>query len=124
MTRINCIPPSELTDAHLGAEYRELPRVFSLVSQAIRRKEQPDDKRNPLRYTLGEGHVRFFYNKLGYLVKRYGEIVQECKRRGRVVRFASLPVEYVQDNSWYGQWEPDAEALALNRARINERLNG
>ncbi|ENT03393.1 hypothetical protein C038_02848 [Brucella sp. 63/311] len=41
MTRINCIPPAELTGPHLVAEYRELPRVFALVRAAIQRGEAP-----------------------------------------------------------------------------------
>lgn len=28
MTRINVVPVTELTDKHLLAEYRELPRIF------------------------------------------------------------------------------------------------
>ena len=43
MTRINCVPPSELTVQHLVAEYRELPRIFALVRAAIARGERPDD---------------------------------------------------------------------------------
>jgi len=31
MTRINCAPKKELSDKHLAAEYRELPRIFGLV---------------------------------------------------------------------------------------------
>lgn len=60
MTRINCIPPRELSREHLIAEYRELPRIFALVRAAIARGESPDDPRNPTSYTLGAGHVRFF----------------------------------------------------------------
>ena len=31
MTRINCVPVTELHDRHLVAEYRELPRCFALM---------------------------------------------------------------------------------------------
>ena len=59
MTRINLVDPSELCDQHLLAEHRELTRIpnavargrFSLVGQ-------------PADYKLGEGHVRFFFDKL------------------------------------------------------------
>ena len=64
MTRINCVPPSELTVQHLVAEYRELPRIFALVRAAIARGERPDDTRNPTEYRLGSGHVRFFTAKV------------------------------------------------------------
>lgn len=122
MTRINCVPPTELTVKHLVAEYRELPRVFGLVRLAVARGEAPDDPRNPLAYTLGKGHIRFFYCRLGYLTRRQQALVAEMQRRGYQPSFtetaqllAGLPPE------WCADWEPTAEALALNRARIAER---
>ena len=48
MTRINGIPPQELTGPHLVAEYRELPRIFALVRAAAARGARPEDPRNPL----------------------------------------------------------------------------
>src|SRR5690606_1105482 len=123
MTRINCIPTHELSGRHLVAEYRELPRVFALVRAAIGRGETPGDRRNPASYTLGTGHVRFFYGRLGYLVRRQAAIVAEMRARGYRPAFddpsgliAGIPVE------WCGEWEPTAEAIAANRARIAERL--
>ena len=125
MTRINCIPPAELTVKHLVAEYRELPRVFGLVRLAIARGELPDDPRNPPAYTLGRGHIRFFYCRLGYLAKRQRGLVEEMQRRGYQPAFteteqlvAGLPPE------WCGDWEPTPEAITLNRARIAERGGG
>jgi hypothetical protein len=122
MTRINCVPPAELTAKHLVAEYRELPRVFRLVRLAIGRGERPDDPRNPAAYTLGRGHIRFFYGRLGYLARRQQALVAEMQRRGYRPSFieteqltAGLPPE------WCGDWEPTPEALALNRGRIAER---
>jgi deoxyribonuclease V len=35
MTRINLLPPSELADQHLLAEWRELPRIFGLVKKKL-----------------------------------------------------------------------------------------
>jgi deoxyribonuclease (pyrimidine dimer) len=123
MTRINCIPPSELVSQHLIAEYRELPRVFALVRAAISRNEQPDDPRNPRQYLLGPGHIRFFYCRLAYLARRQAALVEEMKARGYRPVFADtsrlldgFPEVWCQD------WEPTAEAMALNRTRIAERL--
>lgn len=48
MTRINLIPPAQLSDQHLLAEYRELPRIFTMAHEAALRSEHPDDPRNPL----------------------------------------------------------------------------
>lgn len=123
MTRINCIPPHELTGPHLVAEYRELPRVFALVRAAIERGERPDDPRNPAQYTLGVGHVRFFYCRLGYLVRRQASLVEEMKTRGFHPKYDDVcglldgfPKEWCQD------WEPTPDAVRHNRARIAERM--
>ena len=35
MTRINLLPPSQLADQHLIAEWRELPRIFGLVKKKL-----------------------------------------------------------------------------------------
>lgn len=121
MTRINVVPPSELSDKHLGAEYRELPRIFGLVRAAAERGERPTDSRNPAEYVLGKGHVRFFYPRLGYLQKRYEQIVAECYKRGRKVSFAEAPTPKGISEEWFGDWVPDDAAMALNRQRILER---
>ena len=106
------------------AEYRELPRVFALVRAAVLRGESPADPRNPRFYTLGAGHIRFFYGRLGYLAKRQASLVQEMLARGYRPAFvdtaelmAGIPREWCED------WEPPAEAIAANRARIAERLS-
>ncbi len=123
MTRINCIPPSELTGQHLVAEYRELPRIFSLVRAAIARGETPDDVRNPTHYVLGKGHIRFFYSRLGYLVKRQNEIIEEMISRGYQPQFTRTEqlMEGIPKN-WCADWQPDKDAMELNRIRITERL--
>lgn len=125
MTRINCVPVEELTDKHLGAEYRELPRLFGQIQKAVERGERPDDPRNPIEYKLGKGHTRFFYNKLSWLCFRYRKLVKECEKRGRTVNFPDPP-KFIHDipNEWWRWWEPTPEALEINRQRIKERLNG
>lgn len=122
MTRINCVPVTELSDAHLGAEYRELPRIFSLVHKAHLRGERANDPRNPKEYVLGTGHVRFFYPRLAYLVQRFADIVFECKRRNRKCSFEAVPECLAEiPTEFFGHWEPTEKALQLNRARILER---
>ena len=122
MTRINCIDPALLSDKHLGAEYRELPRIFGLVRQAVTRGELPTDPRNPTRYTLGAGHCRFFYSRLGWLRERYVALCEECRNRGRKVSFGnSEELSLGIPPEWVGSWFPDTEAQELNIQRINER---
>lgn len=119
MTRINCVPVAELTDAHLGAEYRELPRVFALAQAAYERGEDPTTY--PQEYLLGAGHVKFFYARLGYLRERYAALAAECARRGRRVSYPDVPVVDLPCR-WKQDWQPTPAALALNRGRIAERL--
>ena len=124
MTRINCIPPQELTGPHLVAEYRELPRIFTLARAAIGRGENPDDPRNPRSYTLGKGHVRFFYPRLGFLVQRQQSLIDEMLRRGYQPSYQSTAhlIEGIPEQ-WCADWQPDEAAITINKARIAERLN-
>lgn len=125
MTRINCVPVVELRDAHLGAEYRELPRLFRLVYESALRGEQPGDSRNPTEYVLGPGHVRFFYPRLRYVADRFDQLVLECLRRNRAVQFRNLPdCAGKIGPQWWGTWTPTPAALALNRERIELRSQG
>ena len=120
MTRINCIPVEELTAAHLVAEYRELPRVFALARKAAERGTLA----GPDRYTLGTGHMRFFYTRLAYLARRHQALVAEMRRRGYQPRFDGVTRTDFPDipAACWQDWEPTPEAMAQNRARIAERL--
>jgi hypothetical protein len=79
MTRINVgIDPKELPDKLLLAEHREITRIPNMVLSG----RADLSKLIPLEFTLGKGHVRFFYNKLIYLRDRYYLLYEECLRRG------------------------------------------
>ena len=117
MTRINAgIPPSELNDAMLIAEHREIKRIPNLV-----RKGKFKLEGQPRAFTLGTGHVKFFYDKLGYLEKRYAEIYAECRRRGFAVSWYGDAWEGLEAR-YRGAYEPTPEATALVRARIAQKL--
>jgi deoxyribonuclease (pyrimidine dimer) len=119
MTRINCIPVTELSGPHLVAEYRELPRVFALAAKAATRGSlcQPDT------YTLGKGHLLFFYTRLAYLARRHGELVLEMRRRGYKPSFAGVRRQDFPDipDAFWSDWQPTVQAMELNRQRIKER---
>ncbi|MBC7149015.1 MAG: pyrimidine dimer DNA glycosylase/endonuclease V [Rhizobium sp.] len=119
MTRINCIPPSELCGKHLVAEYRELPRVFALAVKAHDRGQLY----GPSSYTLGKGHVRFFYTRLAWLAERQGQLIAEMHRRGYSPKYAAPSLDVVPAMLCAG-WTPTDDAMAINRARISERLAG
>lgn len=116
MTRINVgVDPRDLSREHLLAEHREIKRVPNAVvsGKAI-------ISNLPLCFTLGKGHVRFFYNKLGYLRDRYILIRDECYRRGYRV------TDYI--GAWddvpkhlMGAWEPSVGDVGLVLDRIRER---
>lgn len=117
MTRINCgIPPAELTDKHLLAEHREIVRIPNCVA-----KGRYSLKGQPAEFKLGAGHVKFFYDKLKYLFKRYQQIYKECVKRGFNVTYFgdawdNVPKELYKD---YKPTERDQEII---RVRIEERL--
>jgi deoxyribonuclease (pyrimidine dimer) len=119
MTRVNVgVSPRKLTDRHLLAEHREIKRIPNVVASG---KAVVSDL--PSEFTLGAGHVRFFYDKLGYLLRRYRLIYKECKRRGFKVEdysdaWCGVP------SSLMGEYKPTDRDRKLIINRINERLNG
>ncbi len=77
MTRINCaIKPAELSDKHLIAELREIKRIPNHI---LKNKNGLNMNGIPDKFTLGTGHVKFFYNKLAYLYNRYKSLYYEAK---------------------------------------------
>lgn len=128
MTRINLVPPQELTGGHLVAEYRELPRVFKLAANWYKTRVETFKETSlnlPREYTLGKGHVRFFYNKLGFLAIRQMHLIIEMEVREFRPKFVNpgslldlAPYEL------HGDYIPTPEAIELNRNRIKERLSG
>ena len=121
MTRINLIDPCELTDQHLLAEYRELPRAFPLAVAALRRhRGNPARVPSPARYTMGTGHVAFFYARTDYLSARQFAIIAELRRRGYDPTHTKAPSP-VEGYSLSG-WRPDTADIEISRARLRERL--
>ncbi len=80
MTRINAnISPARLIDQHLVAEYREIVRI----PNAVRKIDVHvlSAKHIPSKFTLGTGHVIFFYDKIKYLHDRFKDICAEMRSR-------------------------------------------
>src|SRR4051812_1037617 len=116
MTRINAgIPPKKLSRQHLIAEHREMVRIPNTIKSG-----KAVVKDIPEHFTLGKGHVKFFYNKLKYLHNRYEDLYKECIARGYNMTwfgdaFTGLPPEL------YNDYKPTKEAIALITERIKER---
>jgi deoxyribonuclease (pyrimidine dimer) len=116
MTRINCIEPKLLYNKHLFIEYRELPRVFNLARRLSSYEKVPS-------YTMGTGHVKFFYDKLEYLINRQKLLVDELLGRG--YRLSHPNPEALRElNSCavlYNNWTPTLKDKEVNLKRLLEK---
>ena len=118
MTRINIgIPPAELVNQHLLAEHREIKRIPNCIAKGRYNMDGIPD-----RFKLGKGHVKFFYNKLLHLKKRYVRLYEECIKRGFNVQnyieaWSDLPEELMND------YNVKANDIRIIKERINEKLN-
>ena len=117
MTRINTIDPAALTDQHALAEARELPRVFALVVSALAAARSLE---GPARYTMGTGHVRFFYGKTDYLHARQTALIAELVDRGYNLTHRTAPAPIGPPS----HWQPAETDVQVNLARLRERLRG
>lgn len=119
MTRINLTEVSTLADQHLMAEYRELPRVFGAVRERLAKGHKFDDI--PKDFRLGSGHVKFFYDKIGFLFLRQNEIINECFKRGIKITNThvdthDIPLCFMND------YNPSPADIALSQARLDEKI--
>jgi deoxyribonuclease (pyrimidine dimer) len=125
MTRINVVPVTELTQQHLVAEYREISRLPKNLLKSLNRKTKPFCMSEiPQEYVLGKGHVKFFYDKMKWLERRYTELLNEMWDRGYNPQFTDPSIFTKCDPVFYNDYKPTKEALKANRERIKERLSG
>ena len=124
MTRINIVEPSELTDQHLIAEYREIFMVAGSLNRTLNSKVGYKESKVPKRYTLNKGHVYFFYNKGAYLHRRYHELIDEMLRRGfKPDKLRVFPTKVFVENGLYNDWTPTIEDQKVIRERIAFRIS-
>ena len=127
MTRINLVEPHQLTNKHLMAEYRELPRIFTAVLKLQAKGKTPDNVDIPDHYVLGKGHVKFFYDKIPWLRLRYVVLERELVRRKfnldetlfNEVCINTLSIEL----HWCRDYRPRPEDIYLNMVRLCKRSN-
>ena len=118
MTRINVgIPPAELGDSHLMAEHREIKRIPNCINKG---RYSLDNK--PELFKLGKGHVKFFYDKLFYLKRRYDSLYTECRKRGFNVQDYSSAWKDTPEHLM-NDYTPTERDRIIIRQRIQERLN-
>lgn len=117
MTRVNVVDPGVLTDQHLLAEYREIPRVITASNQHKATHATHIPAGQPNHYVLGAGHMKFFYNKQMYIWQRHQELVDEMIRRG-----FKTNIELEKPMGTFVDWEPDSAAWLLNAQRLVVRI--
>jgi deoxyribonuclease (pyrimidine dimer) len=125
MTRINAdLDPAILKRAHLLAELREITMVPASLKRSLR--TIPSKKvlgSIPKEFCLNKGHVKFFYDKLEFLQKRFDKLADEMERRGykpdrkRKESFKGFDV------IWYGDWNANNKANEIVLERINLRIS-
>jgi len=77
---------------------------------------------------MGTGHVKFFYNKLKWLLHRYNLIYNECLNRGFKITpyydawVGSDEKETTRLRENFNDWEVTPEAKMLIEERINSKL--
>ena len=117
MTRINLgVPAKELTNKHLIAEHREIKRIPNAIV-----KGRVNLNKIPSKFTLGTGHVSYFYDKQGYLLDRYRELYAECIARGFKVQNYEASWEGVPAKLM-NKYTPTLEDTQIIRNRIADRL--
>lgn len=116
MTRVNVgIRAKELPNKLLLAEHREIKRIPNMV-----RSGRTNMQNIPTKFTLGTGHVKFFYNKLEYLKKRYTEIYLECISRSLNVTCYGDSFDGISDELM-NDYEESLNDRNILLARINSK---
>lgn len=117
MTRINVgVHPSELPDKLLLAEHREIKRIPNAIKAGRYNLVGIPDQ-----FTLGTGHVKFFYNKQEYLHKRYVLIHRECIKRGFQVQYYGSCWTELAYSHLYHDYTPTDRDRQLIVERINSK---
>ena len=121
MTRINsAIKPHSLTDQHLLAELRELPRIFTAVKKRTDKGVSFSDV--PKKFTLGAGHCKFFYDKCKFLADRHFSLRCEyIMRFNRMYDFNEERASVSGDK--FNDYQITEEEKKLLIERMSERIN-
>ena len=125
MTRINAnIDPKNLKRMHLIAEYREITMVPAALRRSLRTKTKEEVLDSiPKKFTLNAGHVKFFYDKQGFLIKRFNALVYEMKQRGYKYDLSRADAFLGFDDEFNYNWRATDEDNAIVQERIDFRIS-
>lgn len=98
---------------------RRTPRAYP--HSQCRRQRQIPFNRATNRIQIRRRTCAFLLQQNGFFEKRYDLLHAECKARGFNVQYI-WNEELSQDPALWLDYEPTETALALNRARIQERM--
>lgn len=119
--RINIINPRYLTDQHLVAEYREMKMITYYYVKSSEKTGGIDKSKISERYTLNTGHAYMWYDKFGYIEKRFKAICKEMRRRSFKCDYDKLNYTGIP-RSAFGDFVPTEEDIEVNLSRIIDRL--
>lgn len=124
MTRVTILDPSDLTNEWLLANHREIPRI---VNELIEHPERLVLKDIPKQFTLGNGHIKYFRNKLLYIAKLHQATIEECKKRGiNYDKSITVELDKLPDHIkmfCLNDWTPSREDHRVLILRLIERFS-
>jgi len=124
MTRINLVRPEDLADQHLFAEWRESKMIVPAALRSLKAGTATKDISS--KYTLNSGHVKFFFDKLHFVRRRYVALGYELKNRNYDIKpfeFGNDDYYHVYDRIPQHRWEPSKDEIKINIERIAQRLS-
>ncbi len=125
MTRINSdLDPASLKRMHLLAELREITMVPASLRRSLRTKTKEDVLKSiPGKFTLGRGHVLFFYDKQKFLMNRFMKLSQEMERRGYMPDHGRVTAFIGFDDRFNNDWAATAVDNKIVQDRIDFRIS-
>lgn len=120
--RINLISPGLLADQHLVAEYREIKMLPKALLRSMNSKKGLVMTRISPVFILNTGHGYFFYNKIGFIIKRFNEIIQEMQSRGFATNYTTLSIDWIPEYLKNDYTPPNKEIL-VSLERIEDRIS-
>ena len=106
--RVNLISPEELSNQHLISEYMEIITLIKNINKGKYKLINIPDT-----YRLGNGHIKFFLNKTGFLINRKNKLCKEMVFRGFHIN------TYLEEDK-ESEWKPNPKDIEISRKRIIE----